>query len=340
MKKNLKWKVLISLMLGILPQIKGAALHYEVTPLVADRPNIAPNTDPNLINPWGLFFVPNGNFWVSDNGSNLSTAYGPSGFVENAVIKVPSFPTGAKLTSSQFVLKKGTDTEFAHFLFSTEEGKILGFNNILNPFDALVAVDNACKKSVYKGFEIIETCCEPFLVATDFHNAKIDMFDRFFNPQFSNGAFVSSIPAGYAPFNVKNINNLIYVTYAKQKAPDNHDDDAGIGHGFVDIFFPNGSLFKRLISQGHLNSPWGLALAPSNFGEFSGALLVGNFGDGKINAYHPITGKFMGQLADHTGAPIVIDGLWSLEFNDDGVLYFTSGPNDESNGLVGTIKPL
>lgn len=336
MKNNQK---LLALILGIFP-LTVSALHYEVTPLVSDLSNVASHTDPNLINSWGLFFVPNGNFWVADNGSNLSTLYQPDGSIVNFVINVASATTGAKLNTStfNFFIMKGANQAPAQFLFDTEEGKILGFNKSLDPTNAIVAVDNSSTGAVYKGLEITSNCCQnAFLFATDFHNAKIDVFNSAFNLAGIIKDF--TIPSGYAPFNVRNLNGLLYVTYAKQKGPDNHDDDPGIGHGFVDVFTISGALKQRLISQGNLNSPWGLAIAPSNFGEFSGALLVGNFGDGKINCYDPSSGQFLGQLADLTGSPIVIDGLWALEFSFNGTLYFSSGPNGENDGLVGTITP-
>lgn len=315
------------------------AVHYEMTPLVSNLIPPAPYIDPNLLRPWGLFFSPNGSFWVVDNGSNLSMLYSPTGNILTSIINTSPNPTGAKLNSSQsgFLL---APAKSARFLFSTEGGLILGYNSTLSSANTVVALDNSASRAVYKGLELITSCCgKSVLLATDFRNAKIDLFDD----KFDTYGFIfndSSLPSGYAPFNIKKINNLLYVTYAKQLPPENEDDQPGPGNGFVDVFTVSGTFIKHLVSQENLNSPWGLALAPKNFGEFSNALLVGNFGDGKINAYNLSTGAFLGQLTDSGGAPIVIEGLWSLEFNAKGVLYFTAAPNDEVGGLVGTISPL
>lgn len=344
MKRNSIFMQIIILISGVMP-LTLLGSHYEVVPIVADSPGNAPHTDPNLVNPWGFFFAPNGDFWVADNGSNLSTLYQPNGSIVNFIINVPSAPTGALLNSSanRFHITNGSTTAAAKFLFVTEEGTILGFNSSLDPVNAILAVDRSATGAVYKGVEIGGTgsaccCSRSLLFATDFHNGKIDVF----NQEFQGQGFMKdyTIPAGFAPFNIRSINNFLYVTFAKQKAPENRDDEPGLGNGYVDIFTRSGSFYKRLISQGNLNSPWGLAVAPNNFGDFSGALLVGNFGDGKINAYNVHTGQFLGQLTDAIGDPIVIDGLWSLEFSSNGTLYFTSGPNGESNGLVGTIVPV
>ena len=316
----------------------ATALNYEVTPLVSDLVGSAPHVDPNLLNPWGLFFSPNGSLWVADNGSNLSTLYAPDGTVINFVIQANSAPSGAKFNSSSHNFLIGSNLP-AKFLFSTESGTILGFNSALLPNETVIAADRSGIGAVYKGIETAVTCCQQSLLfATDFHNGRIDLFDTTF--QFMGSFIDPTMPSGYAPFNIQNIGENLYVTYAKQLPPDNHDDEAGPGNGYVDIFNYSGTFIKRLISRGNLNSPWGLALAPSNFGEFSNALLVGNFGDGKINAYDPSTGNFLGQISDLNNNPIVIDGLWSLEFDTNGTLYFTSGPNNESDGLVGTISPL
>ena len=328
---------MIRLFFGLIP-IVAQALNYEVIPLVADT-NIAPNVDPNLINPWGLFFVPNGNFWVADNGSDVSTLYQPNGEIINFVIKVPS-ATGAVINpfTNQFIIKSPMNSAPARFFFSSEDGTILGFNSSVDPTSAVVAVDNSLSGSVYKGLALGKTCCQTYLFTTDFFNRKIDLFDHSF---VLHGIIKDyTIPKDFAPFNIKNINDFLYVTYAKQRPPENRDDDSGLGNGYVDIFSLTGNFIKRLISQGNLNSPWGIAVAPSNFGEFSGALLIGNFGDGMINAYNPFSGAFLGTLTDINNNPIVINGLWALEFDSKGTLYFSSGPNDEMNGLIGVIKPL
>lgn len=339
MKKGILYSIL-----GMLPWY-SFTLNYQVTPLVSNKASIiAPHTDPHLINPWGLFFVPNknGDFWVADNGTDLSTLYKPDGTpILPLTFKVTLTPTGTRSnpTSSQFVITKGLKSAPASFLFVSEAGTILGFNPSVDSLNAIIAVDNSATGAVYKGFDFGKTCCGgTYIFAADFHNAKVDIF----NGNFKRVGILqdTTLPQGYAPFSVRIFDKLVYVTYAKQLPPDNHDDDPGPGHGFVSIFNVSGFLIKHLITQGNLNSPWGIALAPNNFGEFSGALLIGNFGDGKINAYDPNTGSFLAQLKDGTSTPIVIDGLWSLEFDPSGILYFTSGPNGENDGLVGTITPL
>jgi uncharacterized protein (TIGR03118 family) len=312
------------------------ASHYKVDPLVSNLTNVAPVTDSNLVNPWGLFFAPNGDLWVADNGSNLSTLYMPDGSIVNFVISAEENPTGAvRNRFNDFFIGGGTNHP-ASFIFATENGTLLGFNKGVDPLRAVIAVDNSASAAVYKGLEIGRGCRgESFLFATDFHNAQIDVFDRYF--QFVNSIMARDIPAGFAPFNIRNIDGLLYVTYAKQDAQ-KHDDEPGLGNGYIDVFSMDGTHIKRLISKGKLNSPWGLAVAPDAFGEFRGALLVGNFGDGFIHAYDLSNGSFLGTLKDKNGNPIHIDGLWSLMFDSKGDLYFTAGPNKEKNGLVGVIS--
>lgn len=327
-------------MIVLAPHIPILA-QYEMIPLVSNLPNVAPNTDSNLINPLGMFFVASGNFWVADNGSDLSTLYKPDGTIINSVVGVAGAPTGTVLNSdpSRFLIGSGANIRPSSFLFATESGTILGFNALVDPSNAVIAVDNFASGAVYKGPEIGQVCCGDIsLFATDFHNGKIDAFGGDF--QLKRSIKDPTIPSGYAPFNVHNINHLPYVTYAKQLPPANMDDDPGPGNGYVDVFTQGGTFIQRLISQGNLNSPWGLTVAPASFGKFAGALPVGNFGDGLINAYDVDTGTFLGQLSDSVGNPIQIPGLWSLEFAPDDTLYFTSGPNGESDGLVGMIVPL
>lgn len=313
------------------------ASHYEVTPLVANLTAVAPDTDPNLVNPWGLFFGPNGDLWVADNGSNLSTLYTRDGGIVNFVISATGYPTGAVLNRFNDFFIGGGLNHPANFLFATEAGTILGFNEAVNPLKAVIAVDNSASGTVYKGLEVGRNCRGmSLLFATDFHNAKIDVFDRYFN--FINSIRASDIPFGFAPFNIRIIDNLLYVTYAKQAAPANHDDEHGLGNGYIDVFSVDGTHIKRLVSKGNLNSPWGLAVAPDTFGDLRGALLVGNFGDGFIHAYDLNTGSFLGTLNDMNEKPLHIDGLWSLMFDSKGDLYFTAGPNGEQNGLAGRIS--
>lgn len=184
-----------------------------------------------------------------------------------------------------------------------------------------------------------------YLYATNFRQAKIDVFDKDFNYVSSMPFLDSSIPAGFAPFNIQNIGGLLYVTYAKQKAPDNIFDQPGAGNGYVDIFNADGSLLRNFASQGTLNSPWGIALAPGGFADFGIAILIGNFGDGRINIFD-MHGDFRGQLQGTNRQLITIPGLWAIDFlqnNQPGInrhspLYFTAGPDFGAHGLFGTLK--
>ena len=228
----------------------------------------------------------------------------------------------------------------AAFIFASESGHITAWNPSQGTSAATMA---STPDAVYKGLALASTSSGPYLYAANFHAGTIDVFDPSFTLTTVGGSFTDpSLPAGYAPFNVQEIGGSLYVTYALQDA-DAEDDVAGPGHGFVDVFTPDGAFVRRLISQGRLDSPWGLALAPSDFGRFSGALLVGNFGNGRIHAYDPATGHLLGTLSANRHA-IVIDGLWGLRFGN-GVagntnsLLFSAGPKDESHGLFGVINP-
>ena len=308
---------------------------YIVSNLVANT-NSAPNQDPLLVNPWGLAIGRNGDFFVADNGTNLITSYTAKGSIDKIVVNALSSPTGLVYNDYKHHFKMLNTKHSAKLILSTENGTILAFNHKVDPHNAFVVADRSAFGTVYKGLVIANNQDHYFIYAADFFNAKIDVFDANFNYVFS---FTDpTIPTGFAPFNIQEIDKKLYVTYAKQKGPSNHDDQSGPGNGFVDVFNLDGSFSKRLISNGVLNSPWGLALVPHDFGAFSQALLVGNFGDGIINAFNAETGAFLGHLNDENGNPIVIDGLWALQFKPyDLRLYFSSGPNDESNGLAGVI---
>jgi uncharacterized protein (TIGR03118 family) len=334
---------------------------YSQTNLVSDGAVSAAYTDFNLVNPWGISFSPTGPFWVSDNGKGVSTLYNGAGqrfplsSASPLVVTIPpptGSPPGTQATptgqvfngSSGFVItdRRTGNSGPSRFLFATEDGTLSGFNSDVNPTNALLAVDNSSLNAVYKGLAISNNGSR--LYAANFQAGTIDMFG-------SNFVFIISftdpnIPSGFAPFNVRDINGKLYVTYAKQKQTDKNDDEAGPGNGFIDVFDEDGNLLQRFTSQGPLNSPWGLALAPANFGQFSNALLVGNFGDGRINAFDPTTGNFLGQLKGSNGDPIQIDGLWVLTFGNGGdagktnELFFTAGINDEKNGLFGKLEAM
>jgi uncharacterized protein (TIGR03118 family) len=317
---------------------------YVVHNLVSDGFAPADHTDSHLVNAWGLASLPESPWWVADNGTDVSTLYRADGTQPPLVVSVPNAPTGAVSNDSpHFVVGSGP----ALFLFATEEGKILGWNMALGT-TAQVAVDRSGEDAVFKGLAIASTGAGDFLYATDFHNGRVDVFDGSFGQVQTPGAFVDPrIPASFAPFGIQNVGGKIFVTYAKQDA-DREDDVAGQGLGFVDEFDTSGALIGRVASRGQLNSPWGLAMAPADFGRFSRDLLVGNFGDGQITAFErQPNGKFerRGQLRTGNGSVLKIDGLWAVQFGkgttNNGptdTLFFTAGPDDESHGLFGTIR--
>jgi uncharacterized protein (TIGR03118 family) len=330
---------------------------YRQTNLVSDIPGVARTTDPNLVNPWGMseLAVPGGGpLWVSDNNANVSTIYrgaqrgGPLAPAP-LVVKIPDgAPTGQVANSTQqFVVHNGNASAPALFLFASESGDITGWApNVpaAGSTDAQLAFKSPT--AVYKGLAI--DTARPRLFAANFHDGTVDVFDGNFN--LSHPGFVDpNLPTGYAPFNVANLGGKLYVTYALQNAA-KHDDVAGLGNGFVDVYSLDGVFISRLVTGGALNSPWGLVIATPDFGRFSNDLLVGNFGmttnsaDGSIHAYDPVTGKLKGTLTNPDGNPIRINGLWGFIFGDKVVgtpntLFFSAGIADEAHGLLGTLTP-
>jgi uncharacterized protein (TIGR03118 family) len=329
----------------------GITNAFVVHNLVSDEPGVADRVDPNLVNAWGLTSLPTSPWWVADNGTDVSTIYQADGTPASLIVRVPGGPTGdAANTGSNFVVSKGTASGPARFLFDTEEGKILGWNPAVSSLHAVVAVDRSNVGAIYKGLaiELSATGTADFLYAADFHNARVDVFDGNFGLVTTPGAFVDPrLPHGFAPFGIANIDGQIFVAYAKQDA-ERSDEIAGPGLGLVDRFSMTGAFLGRVATGGPLNAPWGLARAPAGFGPFGGDLLVGNFGDGVINAYQPrANGSYqsVGALRGENHKPIVIDGLWALAFGKGttangptDTLFFTAGPNDEEHGLFGTIR--
>jgi uncharacterized protein (TIGR03118 family) len=330
----------------------AAASSYTQNNLVSDQSGVTVHPDADLVNAWGLTSLPTSPWWVSDNGTNLSTLYRADGtkFIlpgNTQHVNVPNNPTGVVGNlSANFVVSNaaGTASGPSRFIFATEEGKILGWAPNVSITDAQVAVDHTGARAVYKGLAIAG---DNRLYATDFRNGRVDVFDGNFKPVNVPGAFTDpGIPSGYAPFGIQNINGTIFVTYAKQDEFA-HDDVAGQGHGFVDRFSTIGTFLGRVATHGQLNSPWGLAMAPADFGRFSGDLLVGNFGDGQISAYEPQSDgsyELVGQLRTTGNKVLTIDGLWALQFGHDSAnngssktLFFTAGPDHEGHGLFGTI---
>jgi uncharacterized protein (TIGR03118 family) len=343
-----------------------AGRSYQQDNLVSDIPGLAAHTDTNLRNSWGTANGPGLPIWVSDNATGEATLYdgqgnpqpGPGG--QQLVVSIPAPPSagagavgapdGAVFNpaSSGFVISQGGVSAPSRFLFATEDGTIVGWNPAVDPTHGVIAVDRSTasdpsgdKGAVYKGLALVSTPAGNFLYATNFRFGTVEVFDSNFNvvDTFTD----PRVPAGFAPFGIHNIGGDLFVTFARQDAA-KFDDDAGPGQGFVDVFAPNGDLLQRLASGGRLNSPWGVTLAPTTFGTFGGDILVGNFGDGRINAFAPSTGQFLGQLHTSHG-PLSITGLWGLRFPTGslntvpGALYFTAGLNDEADGLFGDIIP-
>jgi uncharacterized protein (TIGR03118 family) len=328
---------------------------YQQTNLVSDIAGVAKFTDAHLVNPWGLVHGPSTPWWVSDNGTGVSTLYDGHGKAIPLVVTIPppagspagttAAPTGVVFNGgSGFVVSENGKSGPSLFIFATEDGTIAGWNPNVDLNKAVLAVDHSKvgAGAVYKGLAI--NTSGTLIYATNFRFGTVDVFDANFHQVSLAGSFTDpNLPQGYAPFGIQNIGGNLYVTYAKQNAQ-KHDDVAGPGHGFVDVYDANGNLIHRLISRGRLNSPWGLALAPANFGKFSNALLVGNFGDGRINAFDPNTGASLGSLKNSRGVAIQIDGLWALAFGNGNAagqtneLFFTAGIGGEAHGLFGKIQ--
>lgn len=343
---------------------------YVITPLVSNLAGHAATRDPVLQNAWGIAFTPGGSpFWVNDNATGCSTLYDgtgakiglqvsiplPGGVVPvgtcspaSAANPTPAAPTGILWNPSNGFLVPGTRIQ-ALFIFATEDGTLSAWAQGLNPFDqAVLAADNSQARAVYKGLVFGLNSKGGFLFATNFRAGTVDVFgpngtDGQFTQVMLDGHFSDpEIPAGYAPFGIANIDGDLFVSYAKQNG-EKHDDVAGKGHGFVDVFDTDGHLLRRFASRGALNSPWGMTRASFAFGPYSGKILVGNFGDGHITVFDN-EGRFVDQLEDTHGKPLVIDGLWDITLgggkaSSSDTLFFSAGPNGETNGLFGTITP-
>ena len=319
---------------------------YTVKALVSNNGVPGTTVDARLQNAWGLVAGPGTPWWVSDNGADFSTLYNATGVKRNLNVSVDGAPTGIVFNGDSTSFRAGPSNAGALFIFATEGGTIAGWNPSLGTA-AGVKVDSSGAGAIYKGLAIATTATGPQLYATDFHNARVDVFDATWAAVQTAGGFVDpTIPAGYAPFGIQTIGTRIFVTFAKQGLGAKDEID-GQGLGFVDAFDSDGNLVARVAQHGQLNAPWGLALAPASFGRFGGDLLVGNFGDGHVNAYQEIsdgTFELIGALRTADGRKLAIDGLWALQFGHGTVnngpvdtLFFTAGPNDEADGLFGTI---
>ena len=328
---------------------------FVVTNLQSDVPGRAANTDPDLVNGWGITALPTSPWWVADNGTHRSTLYnGNTGQKVTAVIVDvagnggPADPTGIVAnTSTEFVITGSSGaTSSARFIFDSEDGTVSAWNGGTSSVVKATSPDGAIYKGLAIGRVGSGTDAPSFLYATDFHNARVDVYDGTFSLVHWAGAFVDpGIPAGYAPFGIQTIAGQVFVTYAKQDAAA-EDEIAGPGLGYVSAFGTDGSIHGRVASGGDLNAPWGLAMAPAGWERFGGHLLVGNFGDGRLNGYRPSGGSWeaRGHLKTPDHQPIVIDGLWGIGFGNGAgagpstTLFFAAGPDDETHGLFGSIS--
>lgn len=335
-RSSISWKILglaglsflFATLFLVLPVV---ATEYTVTNLVADVAGSANFTDPNLRTPWGITYGPTSPFWVSDFSARVATLYNGSGQPVPLVVTIPSLgsfggPTGAVFNST-------ADFAGNSFLFATSAGTISGWS----PASLTTAIIEASTPgAAYTGLALGNNGAGNFLYAANFAAARIDIFDGTFGLTALPGSFTDpNLPAGYTPFNVQNIGGRLLVTYRTA--------NIGPGLGIVDVFDLNGNFIRRLITGGALNGPWGLAQAPAQFGQFSNDLLVANHGDGRINAFDPGTGTFLGALTDQNGNPIAIDGLRGLIFGnganggDSDTLFFTAGPDAGVHGLLGSV---
>jgi uncharacterized protein (TIGR03118 family) len=314
---------------------------YSWTNFQSDIAGVAQHIDDNVVNPWGMAASANGTIWVSDNSTGVSTLYGQDGTARSLVVTIPTAfqnrgtgnPTGVVFNGTQFfqVTKNGNSAP-ALFIFVSEDGSISGWNPNVDPTNAIIAVDNGRNRgrnsAVYKSATLGVANGHNFLYASNFHTGKVETYDESFH-QVNPGGFVDpNLPAGYAPFGIRNFNGEIFVTYAKQDHA-KHDDVPGPGLGFVSVFDASGNFLRRLVSNGNLNAPWGLALVEDE-------LWVGNFGDGLINVYDPTSGAFIETLTRADGTPLQFDGLWDMLPLVNGV-FFTAGIADEAHGLFGII---
>lgn len=336
-----------SLLLAAVPLLLSAASAratvFSVTNLVTNdqAAHRAQIEDPDLKNAWGVAYPPSGPFWVSDNGAGVATLYAVNP-ATNATSKrglTVTIPGDGSVTGQAFNPTPAFNGDA--FLFVSEDGTVSGWRNALGTNAEVLATGSPA--NVYKGTAVIATGGHTYLLSANFRAGTIDVLkDDITAPDLAGRFTDPNLPANYAPFDIRHIGDKLYVTYALQDAAKS-DDMPGLGHGFVDVYDEQGALLSRLASGGTLNSPWGLEIAPGSFGDLAGDLLVGNFGDGRVNAFDLATGKFVAQLTGVDGLPLTIDGLWALTVGNDGMagsarsVYFSAGPDGKSNGLFGVI---
>jgi uncharacterized protein (TIGR03118 family) len=319
------------------PATQAATVGFVQTNLASDVPGLANFTDPGLVNAWGITASGGSPFWLGLNGSGTSELYTGAGVKQGLVVSIQGDGT---VTGVAFANIAGSFNGDA-FLFASEDGTFSGWRGALGTVAEILATGTTA--NVYKGLTDANIGGTEYAYLANFRSGKIDVMKGNSGAPNLTGNFTDpNLPSGYAPFNVMNLGGLIYVTYAVQDGA-KHDDVANPGNGIVDVYDTQGNLIRRLVSPGGaLNSPWGLALAPAGFGDLGGDLLVGNFGDGTIHAYNPMTGAFVQTLTDASGSVLSIDGLWGLSFGNGAqsslsTLYFTAGPNNESDGLFGQL---
>jgi len=325
---------------------------FGLVNLASDVPGLAPVTDPNLVNPWGLASSPTGPFWFAENARGVSDILDGRGTPFSLVAAIPSSaasgsaPSGTAFNGGDgFAIAENGISAPSRFLYVSENGTISGWSMVVDPTRALLVVDNSGLGADYTGLALgADATGQSFLYAADFGRGTIDVFDQNFKPILRSGSFLDpSLPQDFAPFNVQNLGGLLFVTYARHDAS-GYAYAAGSGNGFIDVYDTSGALVRRFASQGPLDAPWGLALAPADFGPFGGALLVGNNGDGHINAYDPVSGARLGEVSDANGNPLTILDLWALKFGnghvggDANTLFFTAGLDDETHGLFGALQ--
>lgn len=336
MKKQLSLLALL-MTLAISSELHAQQTGYSQADLVSNTAGVATTTDSQLLNPWGISFIAGQDFWIANNSSGTSTLYNAQGTKSTLVVTIPAAthnpngncspgcPTGTVSNSNGSYFSGGS------FIFVTEDGLIANWSGGTS---AAVAFDNSASGAVYKGLALLNSTS---LLATNFNSGKIDVYDQSFTPTSLSGSFTDpKLPAGFAPHGIQVIGNQIYIAYAMQDAA-KHDAQPGAGLGQVDIFDMNGNFVSTFVAAGaQLNAPWGVVGAPSTFGAFANAILIGNFGDGTINAFDT-TGKFLGQLTDSSDKVLVNPGLWDLVFGgggssgDAGTLYLTAGGSDQPN---------
>jgi uncharacterized protein (TIGR03118 family) len=321
--------------------------NYVANALVSDTAaTTALHTDPNLVNSWGLAFNPQGFSWVANAGTGTSTLYDGLGVAQSLIVTLDKGDAAGIVFNgtTDFAITENSITGAAPFIFATLQGEISAWSPTVDATHAFTIVDNSTAGAAYTGLAIDTGSGGDMIYAADFGQASVSVFNGSFAPVTTTGGFVdSTLPAGYAPFGIQQIGDKIYVAYA-QVDPTTHRNAAGAGLGLLDVFDTQGTLLSHLVpAGGALNAPWGIAMAPANFGKFSNMLLVGNFGDGTIHVYDPSTGALQGTLNNNDGTAITVPGLWALQFGNGinnqptNTLFYTAGPGNEAHGLYGRI---